>query len=53
MTNRHYTDDEVAALFRVAAEGSESRTAPSGHADGLTLPDLQSIARNHLFLREL
>jgi hypothetical protein len=45
MTDRHYTDDEVAAIFRVAAEGSESRALPSGHADGLTLRDLQSIAR--------
>src|SRR6185369_3881516 len=25
MTNRRYTDDEVAAIFRAAAEGSESR----------------------------
>ena len=46
MTERHYTDDEVAAIFRVAAEGSESRTLPSSNADGLTLRDLQSIARD-------
>ena len=29
----------------MAAEGSESRALPSGHADGLTLHDLQTIAR--------
>lgn len=45
MTDRHYTDDEVAAIFRVAAEGSASNAPPSGSAGGLTLRDLQSIAR--------
>jgi hypothetical protein len=45
MTDRRYTDDEVAAIFRAAAEGSDSGTVPSGQAGGLTLPDLQAIAR--------
>jgi len=45
MPDRHYNDDEVAAIFRAAAEGSESRTLPGGRADGLTLNDLQDIAR--------
>lgn len=45
MTNRRYTDDEVAAIFRAATEGSESRALPDASADGLTLTDLQSIAR--------
>ena len=45
MTDRHYTDDEVAAIFRVAAEGSASSAPPSGSAGGLTLRDLQGIAR--------
>src|SRR4051812_31317665 len=45
MTNRRYSDDEVAAIFRAATEGSESRALPDASADGLTLTDLQSIAR--------
>lgn len=45
MTDRRYNDEEVAAIFRAAAEGSESRAVPGGHADGLTLRDLQAIAR--------
>jgi hypothetical protein len=48
MTDRHYDDDEVAAIFRAAAEGSEgseSRTLPGRSADGLTLADLQAIAQ--------
>ena len=45
MTNRRYTDDEVAAIFRAATEGSESRALPDASAGGLTLTDLQSIAR--------
>jgi len=45
MPDRHYNEDEVAAIFRAAAEGSDSRTLPGGRADGLTLDDLQDIAR--------
>ena len=45
MTDRHYNDDEVAAIFRAAAEGSESRTLPDGSPAGLTLRDLQAVAR--------
>jgi hypothetical protein len=48
MTDRHYDDDEVAAIFRAAAEGaeqSEQRALPGRSAEGLTLADLQSIAR--------
>ena len=45
MTERHYSDDEVAAIVRAAAEGSGSRTLPGGSADGLTLKDIQAIAR--------
>ena len=45
MADRHYNDDEVAAIFRTAAEGSESGTLPDSRADGLTLEDLQDIAR--------
>jgi hypothetical protein len=43
MSERHYNDDEVAAIFRAAAEGAESRALPGGRADGLTLRDLQAI----------
>lgn len=45
MTDRHYNEDEVAAIFRAATEGSESRALPDGRAHGLTLHDLQDIAR--------
>jgi hypothetical protein len=45
MPERHYNDDEIAAIFRAAAEGSESQALPGDHADGLTLSDLQGIAR--------
>jgi hypothetical protein len=45
MTDRRYTDDDVAAIFRAAAEGSDPGTVPSGQAGGLTLPDLHAIAR--------
>jgi hypothetical protein len=51
MTERHYNDDEVAAIFHAAAEGSGSAdgagsgTLPGGRSDGLTLRDLQAIAR--------
>jgi hypothetical protein len=44
MTERHYNDEEVAEIFRAATEGSTSRALPDGHADGLTLRDLQAIA---------
>jgi hypothetical protein len=45
MTERHYNEDEVAAIFRAAAEGPESPPVPGGRAEGLTLRDLQAIAR--------
>jgi hypothetical protein len=45
MTERHYNEDEVAAIFRAAAEGSRSGPLPGGQGDGLTLRDLQVIAR--------
>jgi hypothetical protein len=45
MTERQYNDDEVAAIFRAATEGSESTPLAGGHGQGLTLRDLQAIAR--------
>ena len=48
MTDRHYDDDEVAAIFRAATEGaerSESRALAERSADGPTLADLHAIAR--------
>lgn len=45
MRERQYNDDEVAAIFRAAAEGTESQSVPGDHANGLTLSDLQAIAR--------
>lgn len=45
MAERHYNDEEVAAIFRAATEGSESRALPDARTDGLTLRDLQAIGR--------
>jgi hypothetical protein len=51
MTDRRYDDDEVAEIFRAAAEGSEGAEGSESHAlagrsaTGLTLSDLQAIAR--------
>lgn len=44
MSERHYSDDEVAAIFRAAAEGTEAQPVAADGADGLTLRDLQAIA---------
>jgi hypothetical protein len=45
MTERHYSEQEVEAIFRAAAEGSSSAPLPAGHGEGLTLRDLQAIGR--------
>src|SRR6516225_7961315 len=44
MPERRYTEEEVAAIFRAATEGTESQRAPGDHVDGVTLSDLRSIA---------
>jgi len=43
--DRRYNEDEVAAIFRSAAEGSPSPAPQSPGDEGLTLPDLQVIGR--------
>ena len=43
MTQRRYTDDEVAAIFEAATEGLRSTALQRGSPDGLTLADLQQI----------
>lgn len=43
MSDRRYSDEEVAAIFRVAAERSPAALQPAANQDGLTLADLQSI----------
>ena len=42
---RRYSDDETAAIFRAAAEGSQAEggAPPSSHSEGLTLAELQAI----------
>lgn len=45
MPERRYTDEEIAAIFREAAEGAESQTLPAESTDGLTLAELHGIAR--------
>lgn len=46
MTERRYTDEEVAAIFRDAAEGQHSGALQRTDGDGLTLVEIQSIGRD-------
>jgi hypothetical protein len=46
MTERRYTDEEVAAIFRDAAEGQRSGVLQRADGDGLTLAEIQSIGRD-------
>ena len=43
MTERRYTDDEVAAIFEAATEGPSATAVQRGAHEGLTLTDLQQI----------
>ena len=45
MPERRYSDEEVAAIFREAAEGQRSGALQRTAGDGLTLTELQSIGR--------
>ena len=45
MTDRRYDDDEVAEIFRKAAEGPQSLPAHAARDEGMTLAELQSIGR--------
>ncbi len=45
MSERRYTDDEVAAIFAKAAEGPTPDSPQTPGDDGLTLRDLQEIGR--------
>lgn len=45
MTDRRYTDEEVAAIFLRAAEEAQTPPLPVPHDEGLTLADLQEIGR--------
>jgi len=45
MTNRRYTDEEVAAIFSAAAEAPQVTPLPVARDEGLTLADLQEIGR--------
>lgn len=45
MSDRRYSDEEVAAIFRVAAERAPAPLQPVPSQDGLTLADLQLIGR--------
>ena len=44
-TDRRYDDQEVAAIFRAAAEGTNAPAEQPTHDDGLTLADLRTIGR--------
>jgi len=45
MNERRYNDQEIAAIFRAAAEGLPVPSPESTHEDGLTVTDLQTIGR--------
>jgi hypothetical protein len=45
MSERRYSDDEVTAIFRAAAENGELPAGSSSGDDGLTLAELQAIGR--------
>jgi hypothetical protein len=45
MTERRYSDEEVASIFREAAEGQRSGALQRTDDNGLTLAELQSIGR--------
>jgi hypothetical protein len=45
MTERRYSDEEVAAIFREAAEGQRTGAMQRNDDGGLTLGELQSIGR--------
>lgn len=45
MSERRYSDAEVAAIFREATEGQQSGGLPARQEDGLTLAELHAIGR--------
>jgi hypothetical protein len=45
MTERRYTEEEIATIFQAAAEGPSTPPRRLAPADGLTLADLQAIGR--------
>ena len=45
MTERRYSDEEVAAIFAQATEGPQTPLPQSSRDEGLTLADLQEIGR--------
>jgi len=45
MTDRRYDDDEVAEIFRKAAEGPQSLPRQAARNEGMTLAELQDIGR--------
>lgn len=46
MTERRYSEDEVAAIFERAAEAQQSTRRPLAPGEGMTLADLQEIGRD-------
>ncbi|HEY4219138.1 MAG TPA: hypothetical protein VGM67_18475 [Gemmatimonadaceae bacterium] len=46
MTERRYTDDEIASIFRIASEGSPLPERSTSTDDALSLTDLQAIGRD-------
>ena len=45
MSERRYSEDEVAAIFAKAADAQEISRRPAGSGTGMTLPELQEIGR--------
>ncbi len=45
MSERRFTDEETAAIFRVAAEGHEAGAEHASRLEGMTLAEVQAIGR--------
>jgi hypothetical protein len=45
MTDRRYDDEEIAEIFRKAAEGPQALLRKAGGSEGMTLAELQDIGR--------
>jgi hypothetical protein len=46
MTDRRYDDEEIAAIFRTAAEAPQALPPQESRVEGLTLAELQAIGRD-------
>ena len=45
MPDRHYSEDEIAEIFRIASEGPQGTSVQRSGDEGMTLAELQAIGR--------